>query len=123
MWNLTPDYLQQVKEELKGRRTAIQARHTEELKSVETDLAEIETLERVAYAVAVKHLPELEPATEQPEPEPQVLAELEPEPQIVAEPGNEPAVAGRPAATAKPGPINLSRWRIRLDENSQTESA
>ena len=123
MWNLTPDYLQQVKEELKGRRTAMQARHGEELKALETDLAEIETLERVAYAVAVKHLPELEPATEQPAPEPQVLAELEPEPQVVAEPGNEPAVTVGPEAAAKPGSINLARWRIRLDENSETESA
>jgi len=123
MWNLTPDYLQQVKEELKGRRTTMQARHAEELKSLEADLKEIETLERVAYAVAVKHLPELEPATEQREPEPQVLAELEPGPQIEAEPGNEPAVSVGPEAAAKPGSMNLSRWRIRLDENSETESA
>ncbi|MBV8777165.1 MAG: hypothetical protein JO258_08215, partial [Alphaproteobacteria bacterium] len=34
MWNLTPEYLQQVKEELKGRRAAIQARYADELKAL-----------------------------------------------------------------------------------------
>lgn len=57
MWNLTPDYIQQVKEELKGRRAAIEARYADELKEVSADLDEIETLERIAYNFAVKHLP------------------------------------------------------------------
>ena len=131
MWNLTPDYLQQVKEELKGRRAAIEARHAEELKSLEFDLEELETLERVAYAVAVKHLPEIEAAMEQSEPELQVVAELEPAPEVVAElapeprtmPEVEPVVAVDPEIAPTPSPKGLSRWRIRLDENSETESA
>ena len=110
MWNLSPEYIQQVKEELKGRRAAIQARHAEELKSLENDLEEIETLERVAYAVAAKHVPELQPA---PEAEPQELAELEAEP--LAEVAPQPA----PASGSK----GLSRWRMRLDANSEAESA
>src|ERR1700733_10617664 len=108
MWNLNPEYIQQVKEELKGRRAAIQARHAEELKSLETDLEEIETLERVAYAVAAKHALEAEPATEKPEGEPQV-AELETE--------RDAAAASEPAAG--PGSKGLSRWRMRLDANSE----
>ena len=66
MWNLTPDYIQQVKEELKGRRAAIEARYADELKSIASDLEDIETLERIAYAFAVKHLPEPAEATSEP---------------------------------------------------------
>ena len=58
MWNLTPDYIQQVKEELKGRRAAIEARYADELKAIASDLDELETIERLAYSLAVKHLPE-----------------------------------------------------------------
>jgi hypothetical protein len=59
MWNLNPDYVQQVKEELKGRRAAILARHAQELKALEADLDEVETIERLAQSFAAKHLPEL----------------------------------------------------------------
>ena len=45
MWNLNPDYVQQVKEELKGRRAAILARHAQELKALEADLDEVETID------------------------------------------------------------------------------
>lgn len=62
MWNLTPDYIQQVKEELKGRRAAIEARYADELKDISADLDEIETLERVAYNFAARHLPDASPA-------------------------------------------------------------
>ena len=61
MWNLTPDYLATAKEELKGRRAAIQARIADELKAIDEDIEEIETLERIAYAFAVKHLPGASP--------------------------------------------------------------
>jgi hypothetical protein len=56
MWNLTPESLLSAKEELKGRQAAIQARLSHELGTLEADLEEIETLERLAYAFAVKHL-------------------------------------------------------------------
>jgi hypothetical protein len=90
MWNLTPDYIQQVKEELKGRRAAIEARYADELKGISADLDDIETLERIAYNFAVKHLPDAppaEPAVElqvevaalQPAPAEQVREEAAPE--------------------------------------------
>ncbi len=111
MWNLTPEYIEQVKEELKGRRAAIQARHAEELKSLDGDLEEIETLERVAYAVASKHFPEPEALVSQPEEEvPPLVAELQAEP-----PASESA--------SDPGPKGLSRWRMHLDAKSETETA
>src|SRR5258708_22637901 len=77
MWNLTPDYILQVKEELKGRRAAIEARHADELKSIASDLDDIEQLERIAYAFAVKHLPDPKQADPVSEPQAEV-AELQP---------------------------------------------
>jgi hypothetical protein len=80
MWNLTPDYIQQVKEELKGRRAAVEARYADELKSIAADLEDIETLERIAYAFAVKHLPDApsaDPSGEPPVP-PVEMAMLQP---------------------------------------------
>jgi len=57
MWTLTPDCLSQVKNELKGRRDAIEARYAQELRAIDTDLEEIATLERIAYSISAKHLP------------------------------------------------------------------
>jgi hypothetical protein len=114
MWNLTPEYIEQMKEELKGRRAAVQARYADELKSIEADLEEVETLERIAYAVAVKHLPEPVP---------------------VAPPAAQPAVPAVELAMLQPMPVDpagaepdaehkgLSRWRMRLDALSESESA
>ncbi len=117
MWNLTPDYILQVKEELKGRRAAIEARYADELKGIVADLEEIEQLERVAYAFAVKHLPE--PKQADPVSEPAVeVAELQPAPVEVASP--EPEMASEPERQPKGG---LSRWRMRLENNAEAESA
>ena len=48
MWNLTADDVLRAKEELKGRRGAIQARYETELKQLEVDIADLETFERFA---------------------------------------------------------------------------
>lgn len=110
MWNLTPEYLTSVKEELKGRRAAVQARVADELKAIEADLEEVETLERIAYAFAVKHLTEGEPASAEEAPQERVVAALQ-------------GSATDPAA-AEPGSEGkgTSRWRIRLDSKSEAES-
>ncbi len=111
MWNLTPESIQQVKEELKGRRAAIEARYADELKTLDADLEEVETLERVAYAVAVKHLPEPPPPPSvEPTAEMATLQALPSEPEEVA-------------ADLKPELKGLSRWRQRLDANSEPETA
>jgi hypothetical protein len=116
MWSLTPDYLANMKEELKGRRAAIQARIADELKAIDADLEEIETLERVAYAFAVKHLPE-----------PQALAseaetEAEGEPKSVAMLQAQPAEPDGPDR-ADVGKGGISRWRMRLDKPVEAEKA
>jgi hypothetical protein len=48
MWNLTANDVQRAKEELKGRRAAIQARYENELKQLEVDIGDLETFERFA---------------------------------------------------------------------------
>jgi len=106
MWNLTPDYIQQVKEELKGRRAAIEARYADELKAISADLDEIETLERIAYNFAVKHLPDAPPVAPAGEP-PVEMAALQPAP---VEPIHEES-APEPRSETKGG---LSRL-VRLD--------
>ena len=126
MWNLTPEYLQRLREELSGRRAAIQARYADELKSIEQDLQEIETLERIAYSVAVKHLSEL-PEPSPPESAPPV------EPAKLAEDAQEtvaPAFAELKAdsgdivdAAMETEPKGVSRWRRRLDTPSESEPA
>lgn len=101
MWNLSPDYLLQIKEELKGRQAAIEARMADELRDVASDLEDIEKLESVAYSVAVKHLPQLEPADE-PAGEFASLAPAGGE--LPEEPTDEPEGEAKTAS---------SRWRVR----------
>jgi hypothetical protein len=126
MWNLTPDYLQQVKEELSGRRAAIEARHAQELKALEADLEEIEAIERLAYSFAVKHLPECAPG--KPVAEPEAVAVLQPSP-IELEEELEAAATWQPSLTEPVEPTSApeakghSRWRMRLDKRSETEPA
>jgi len=138
MWNLTPDFVEQVKEELKGRRAAILACHAQELKALEADLEEVETIERLAYSFAAKHLSELAAAKpEEPETVTPSPAKAEAEPEVVAP--SQPLPAKRkgetevamlqpsPAASVDPVPAveakGLSRWRVHLDKHSEPESA
>jgi uncharacterized protein YdcH (DUF465 family) len=114
MWNLTPEYLEQVKDELKARRAAIQARIADEVKSLDADIEEIETIERLAYAFAAKHLPMDDPASAV-EGEPPTVASLQGgsgEDVVAAEPAPEPHQAK-----------GLSGWRSRLSRQSEAESA
>jgi hypothetical protein len=115
MWNLTPECIEQVKEELKGRRAAIQARHADELKSLEADIEEIETIERLAYAFAVKHLPIDPPVPSVEDEEPPTVASLR---------GGsaEDVVDVEPASGPHQGQ-GLSGWRMRLGTQSEAESA
>jgi hypothetical protein len=137
MWKLTPDYVEQVKEELKGRRAAILARHAQELKALEADFEEVETIERLAYSFAAKHLSELasvEPEAVAPLQTAEPGAELKPvamlQPSPVKPEGELDAVAMLQPSAAEPvdpAPASeakgLSRWRAHLDKHSEPESA
>ena len=122
MWNLSEDDVQRAKEELKGRRAAIQARYESELKQLESAIADIETFERTALTFVANFKGE-EPApalVAEPVPAPGTAAAAYPGEQSSAEPEPEQApgpelagtdpVANEKAASEK----GSSRWRMRL---------
>jgi hypothetical protein len=108
MWNLTLTDLELAKEELKGRRAAIEARHTKDIQGLDADLAEIETLERAAAAFALKHKPEGVGITTMPAAEPGTEPKPVPEMPPVPAPGAD--------RVGKPG--EASRWRLSLGDRS-----
>ena len=120
MWNLNGDDIQRAKEELKGRRAAIQARYDSEMKQLETAIADIETFERAAvnFVASFKAEEAMPAAVAEPVtmPEPAVVDSVgeqpgaEPEPVAIAEP-----VAAEPAPSEPaPSEKGSSRWRMRL---------
>lgn len=97
MWTLTPDNLAQARSELQGRRAAIEARYAVELKAIDADLEEIETLERFAQSFSVKHLPGSKIVSSEPGEETREPAAAVPE-------GDAAVSALEPEPAAKPGP-------------------
>jgi hypothetical protein len=113
MWSLTSTELELAKEELKGRRAALEARYAKDIQGLDADLAEIETLERVATAFAVKHKTEGDEGT--------VTSPIEAatEPKPVPEP--HPVAAHSADRVGKPA--EASRWRLSLGDRSSTTQA
>jgi hypothetical protein len=76
MWNITPEDVGRVKEELKGRQAAIQARYEDEIRKLSTELDDIDAFERVATAFAERHKRDEAVASAEPE----MIAPLETSP-------------------------------------------
>jgi hypothetical protein len=108
MWNITSTELELAREELKGRRAAMEARYTKDIQGLDADLAEIETLERAAAAFALKHKTEADnsAATTQGD----AGMEAKSAPDMPAAAANAAERAGRPA--------EASRWRLSLGDRS-----
>lgn len=147
MWTLTSDNLEQAKVELNERRVAVEARYAAEIKALDTDLEEIETLARFAHSFSLKHrpgteiVPESGGTTSEPvgiEPEGDMaIAQLEAEPAEPNEPVSE-TVESPPAAdlptvlpsSRKEPPASAdaaakggsSRWRIRIPTDKEMAS-
>lgn len=146
MWTLTSDNLERAKVELDERRAAAEARYAAELKAIDTDLEEIETLARFAHSFSMKHPSEAGAAPESGETNPPVgtepegdaaIAQLEAEPAKPHSPASETTEAPSAAPTADP-PAALpntrkepspstdgapkggsSRWRIRIPTDNE----
>lgn len=150
MWTLTSDNLERAKIELNDRRAAAEARYVAEIKALDTDLEEIETLARVAHSFSLKHpsgadiMPDASdaasaPAATEPE-EDRVVAQLEmgpaapnaPEPETAEAP---PAAVEAELPTAAPNSRKepaanpdaaskggSSRWRIRIPTDKEMAS-
>ena len=126
MWNLNGDDVQRAKEELKGRRAAIQARYENELKQLEVDIADLETFESFAVRFVSDFKGEEGPPAKVAEPSAaaDVVAEIVGEQSSAA--GEDAAVTqggeAEPAAGTErtPGQKNSSRWRMRLNTGEAT---
>ena len=112
MWNLSGDDVQRAKEELKGRRAAIQARYENELKQLETAIADIETFERAAvnFVTSFKGEEASPAAVAEPVPAPETAVANSAAEQTSAAAEAEQAAAAEPASGEK----GSSRWRMRL---------
>ena len=120
MWNLNGDDIKQAKEELKGRRAAIQARYENDIKQLEVDIADLETFERFAVKFVSDFKGEDGPAAPVAEPSPgeTIVADILGEPAGAAPEESVVAMAAEPEASGAPEPAagqkNSSRWRMRL---------
>jgi len=111
MWNITLADIHRAKGQLQARRAKIEAKYLEEIKTLDADLAEIETLERVASDFALKHqAAEGFAEAGRGEAAPASAAALDaPDPPASAETSG--SGAGKIA----------SRWRLHLDGRSASE--
>ena len=113
MWSLNSTELELAKEELKGRRAALEARYAKDIQGLDADLAEIETLERAASVFALKHKTEGDGGT--------VTAAIEPVMESKPVPEAHPVAAHVADRVAKP--LEASRWRLGLGDRSSTTQA
>jgi hypothetical protein len=118
MWNLSGDDIQRAKEELKGRRAAVQARYDSEMKQLDSKIDEIEAFERAAQAFLANFQvgDGGEAAADEAAAEPAGAGEREDE--AAAEPAGDQGVDA--ARGRAPAENRSSRWRMRLgtSENS-----
>ncbi len=117
MWNLTADDVQRAKEELKGRRAAIQARYEKELSQLEVDLGDLETFERFAVKFVSdfkgEEAPEAAVTEAAPAAESVVAEPSDPADPAAAVPADKvDAVAGADPVAGRRG---ASRWRMHLN--------
>jgi hypothetical protein len=112
MWNLTSYELNRIKGQLQARRARIDAKYAEETKALEADFADVETLERVAAAVALKY------KADETADAPEEAAEPVPEESPQVETAAPPEVPPPPPAGEVNGPDAKfgSRWRLALRE-------
>jgi hypothetical protein len=123
MWNLNGNDIQRAKEELKGRRAAIQARFDNEMKQLQVDIADIETFERFAVKfvsdfkgekqTAAPPVADSTPAAENAAAEVAAEQSGPANPEFAVAPGTEAEPAPAPDSAA--GPKSSSRWRMRLN--------
>ena len=121
MWNLTTYDVNRIKGQLQARRVRIDAKYAEETKALDADVADVETLERVATALSLKYQSDdsanLSKESESPEhaddDSPQVETAAASEPQLVAASGD----------GASPDAKVGSRWRLALRDRPAVSEA
>jgi hypothetical protein len=132
MWNLNGDDIKNAKEQLETRRVKLKADYEEELKRIDGELADIETVERVAVNFvsgrkgdnpASAGEAEPEKATEKDSSASDGMTEMKgptgTEKSVESGTGKEDKPAGEMGPMEQKG----SRWRMRLGTLSDTEAA
>jgi hypothetical protein len=119
MWNLTTYDVNRIKGQLQARRARIDAKYTEETKALDADVADLDTLERVAAALALKYKsgdsadPSQESAENTDDGSPRVETAAPSEPQLAAISGD----------GASPDAKHGSRWRLALRDRPAASEA
>src|SRR5204863_6802639 len=129
MWNLNGNDIQKAKADLEARRAALKAEYEEKSKQIDTELSDIEAVERVAVnfvsgrkgetpAASVEAEP-AKPAGKEPSP-----ADSTTEMKTAEKPAeNASDKEDKPASDAAPVAQKGSRWRMRLGPLAETEAA
>jgi hypothetical protein len=115
MWSIKLEDIHRAKGQLQARRAKIEAKYLEDMKTLDADIAEIETFEHVASAFAAKHqsVAELEAA------EAEDGAAADADPVSLAQAGD---TAASPEANNGAGARGASRWRLHLDPRAVPEA-
>jgi hypothetical protein len=117
MWNLTSFDVNQIKGQLQARRARIEAKYAEETKALDAEFAELDTLERVAAAIALKYKPD--EAAEAPERSPDDAVQDNPQSEATQETPSGLTAGDGNGVEAKLG----SRWRLALRDRPAISEA
>ena len=129
MWNLNGDDIKNAKEQLETRRVKLKADYEEELKRIDTELADIDTVERVAVnLVSGRKNPDAPPKAEPEKPADKDSSASDGMAEMKSSASEKPTENGsdkedKPAGEAAPTEQKGSRWRMRLGTLSETEAA
>ena len=119
MWNLTAYDVNRIKGQLQARRARIDAKYAEETKTLDADFADVETLERVAAALAVKY--KSDDSTDPPQESPENAEDGSPRVEDAA--ASEPQLAAPSGDGSSPDAKLGSRWRLALRDRPVASEA
>ena len=123
MWNLNGNDIKKAKEELEARRATLTSKYEEEMKQIDTELADIEAVERVAVNFVSNRKngdasPKSDESGKDGSPAFDGAAEMKNSSDGDKPSENSSEPHDKPAAEQKG-----SRWRMRLGTVSETEAA
>ena len=123
MWNLNGNDIKKAKDELEARRATLKSKYEEEMKQIDTELADIDAVERVAVSFVSNRKGGDAPSKsdESGKDEPSAFdsaAEMKSSSDSEKPSENSSESHDKPAAEQKG-----SRWRMRLGTVSETEAA
>jgi hypothetical protein len=119
MWNLTAYDVNRIRGQLQARRARIDTKYAEETKALDADFADVETLERVAAALALKYKSEESADLSQESPE--NVDDGVPRVEDVA--ASEPHLATASGDGSSPDAKLGSRWRLALRDRPVVSEA